>query len=78
LPQISADDTDRKERLVFIRVNPRLKNLSLVFPEDLDAPRPRFFTMSEGSRFEVEFRRTGDEIEFLFERYKFRRGGPLK
>lgn len=40
---------------------------------------PRFFTISEGQRLAVQFRRKGDAgvAELILERYKLRRTGPL-
>jgi CubicO group peptidase (beta-lactamase class C family) len=46
-------------------------------PERLDGPEPRFFTYADGARLDVQFRRTGRHVELIYERYKFRRTGPL-
>lgn len=49
----------------------------VLIPERLDPERPGFYTLSGGRRMAVEFRRQGDEVELLYERYKFRRTGKL-
>ena len=46
-------------------------------PDSLDAAEPTFFTISEGQRLPVQFRVSGAGIELIYERYKFRRTGPL-
>jgi CubicO group peptidase (beta-lactamase class C family) len=86
------------------RANPKM---TILVPEHLDGPQARFYTLSEGRRLPVTFRRPlspgeGDfvagnagpgqagpgsataafasaksTIELMFERYKFRRMGPL-
>jgi hypothetical protein len=48
-----------------------------LIPERLDEDEPRFFTYSEGQRFPIEFRRTSSGVDFIYERYKFKRTGPL-
>jgi CubicO group peptidase (beta-lactamase class C family) len=51
---------------------------AIFVPERLDGPEPKFFTYSEGARLPVQFRRRGDgNIELVWERYKFKRTGPL-
>ena len=45
--------------------------------ENLDGESPTFFTIAEGQRMPIEFRRAGDRVEMIYERYKFRRTGPL-
>jgi CubicO group peptidase (beta-lactamase class C family) len=49
----------------------------ILVPERLDNDEPRFFTYSEGQRLPAEFRRTEKSIQLIFERYQFRRTGPL-
>jgi CubicO group peptidase (beta-lactamase class C family) len=47
-------------------------------PERVDGDRPRFFTYEDNSRQPIEFRRLRDGgVEFVYERYKFRRTGPV-
>lgn len=50
----------------------------ILVPEELEGEETRFFTLSEGRRLPVSFRQRGHLIELLYERYKFRRDGPLR
>ncbi|MEX2543186.1 MAG: serine hydrolase [Trueperaceae bacterium] len=54
------------------RTNP--DEVTLV-PEGVSGGEARFFTLSEGRRLPVLFRRTDDGTELLYERHKFRRTG---
>jgi CubicO group peptidase (beta-lactamase class C family) len=49
-----------------------------LLPELLAGDEPRFFTYSEGARLDAQFRlKENAPTELIFERYKFRRTGPL-
>jgi CubicO group peptidase (beta-lactamase class C family) len=48
-----------------------------IIGENLDGESPAFFTIAEGQRLPIEFRRDGGKVEMIYERYKFRRTGPL-
>jgi CubicO group peptidase (beta-lactamase class C family) len=51
---------------------------AIFVPDRLDGDEPRFFTYSEGTRLPIQFRRRPDKtVEFIWERYKFKRTGPL-
>jgi len=50
---------------------------AIFVPERLDGDEPRFFTICDGAKIPAVFRRKADGVELVFERYKFRRTGPL-
>lgn len=46
-------------------------------PHKLEGDEPSFFTLAAGRRLEVVFRRSENEVELVYERYKMRRVGPV-
>jgi hypothetical protein len=50
---------------------------TIFVPERIDGDTPRFFTYADGAKLPVEFRRTKDGVELVYERYKFKRRGPV-
>ena len=53
------------------------KDIVLV-PEGEEGNTARFYTFDEGARMEVNFRFNEHGVELLFERYRYRRSGPLQ
>jgi hypothetical protein len=52
------------------------KNIVLV-PEGEEEGVARFYTLDGGAKLEVTFRFNEHGVELLFERYRYRRAGPL-
>jgi CubicO group peptidase (beta-lactamase class C family) len=50
---------------------------TMLVPLHLNATTPRFFTYESGTRMEVPFAISGNEVEVIYERYKLKRVAPL-
>ncbi|MDP2871587.1 MAG: serine hydrolase [Bacillota bacterium] len=55
--------------------DPYVPQTAILIPEQLDDSGGRFWTLSGVHRLPVQFRRDGDRVEMIQERYKFRRTG---
>ena len=67
----------RKGDFLFLETRGRYIRQEIpLIPEDLGREEAVFFTFENGRRIRAEFRITADRVEFLFERYKFRKVGP--
>jgi CubicO group peptidase (beta-lactamase class C family) len=52
------------------------ENIVLV-PDSVDSETATFFTLSGTAKMMVEFKFNGDDVEMTYERYKYRRTGPV-